>query len=513
MILLYHNNNKIVNSNSTNLGSKISGHKSAIVPFLLEIANEYPNEILGWCHISLKEQLNISEIEGIFHHKKIVVSYNPSESNFLDESIGYVEDSPFIKVNKSVVFPTWQMSSCVGAIHSSVIHAMANEINGKDDFDYFLNSFAKRAMSLGLMCYSEPKLLIGNTENQMVLKSSIKEVFKFTKQHYRTRWVFLLFFNFVIYEKRVPLFPLFLSLFYKRRFLKRTALDLIPIQSSKKIVHEGTLDVIIPTIGRKKYLLDVLIDLKNQTHLPNNVIIVEQNPAENSISELDFLTNQIWPFHIKHTFIHQSGACNARNIALHQVESEWVFLADDDIRIESDFIQKIFQKINELGVKAVSIHCSKAGEKKEFNSAFQWISFGSGCSFVLSKEIKECVFFMGYEFGFGEDSDFGMQLRNQGCDIIYLPEPEILHLKAPIGGFRTKPVLKWNNDTVQPKPSPTVLLYLLSHYTIQQLFGYKTNLFFKYYKHQNIKNPISYFINFRKKWDRSVFWANELKKA
>ena len=39
---------------------------------------------------------------------------------------------------------------------------------------------------------------------------------------------------------------------------------------------------------------------------------------------------------------------------------------------------------------------------------------------------------MNYEFGFGEDIDFGMQLRNNGIDIIYLPYPEIIHIKAPM---------------------------------------------------------------------------------
>jgi GT2 family glycosyltransferase len=37
-------------------------------------------------------------------------------------------------------------------------------------------------------------------------------------------------------------------------------------------------------------------------------------------------------------------------------------------------------------------------------------------------------------FGYGEDNDFGMKLRNQGHDVSYLPKPQILHLKAPMGG-------------------------------------------------------------------------------
>jgi GT2 family glycosyltransferase len=118
---------------------------------------------------------------------------------------------------------------------------------------------------------------------------------------------------------------------------------------------------------------------------------------------------------------------------------------------------------------------------------------------------------MGYEFGYGEDGDFGMQIRNQGYDVLYLPEPEILHLKAPVGGFRTQPVLQWHKDKIQPKPSPTVMLYQMTHCTKEQINSYKTTLFFKYYRLQSIKNPLRYYSNFQKQWERSVFWANELK--
>jgi hypothetical protein len=106
-----------------------------------------------------------------------------------------------------------------------------------------------------------------------------------------------------------------------------------------------------------------------------------------------------------------------------------------------------------------------------------------------------------------------MQLRNLGHDVLYLPEPEILHLKAPIGGFRTKPALLWQNDDIQPKPSPTVMLYIISHNTKEQLKGYKTTLFFKFYKHQKHKNPVHYYKMFQKQWNQSIFWANQLKKA
>jgi glycosyltransferase involved in cell wall biosynthesis len=321
-----------------------------------------------------------------------------------------------------------------------------------------------------------------------------------------------MFFNLMLYEKKIPFLAMIYTGFYDNRIKSIINLDSISVNSSLKVVDEATIDVIIPTIGRKKQLYDILSDLRKQTLLPQNIIIVEQNPNEASQSELDYLQNEQWPFIIKHTFTHQAGACNARNIALKQTQSEWVFLADDDIRISELFIQKALENIKKIGFKSVSFSCLRINEKQVYQKIIQWGSFGSGCSIVSKKSLNDCNFNMGFEFGYGEDSDFGMQLRNQGVDILYLPEPSILHLKAPIGGFRTKPQLQWQEDSVQPKPSPTVMLFQIVHNTQEQIRWYKTILFFKYYKHQKIKNPIRYYSNFQKQWNSSVFWANQLKQ-
>lgn len=509
MIFVYHINNKI-NLVHTQEGNAIGFDATvSIAKGLSQMANCYPNEKIVWCHLNYKESLNREALQLLFHHDKLLLSYCPGNSNYISKAIGYVDESLFAVVNKKVSYPGWQMSSIVGMIDSRVLIAIKNKIPFDTDFDYYLNSVAKLAMPLGLLCYSEPKLLKESAISYN-FKVSNFTLFKFVRQHYKTPWLFLLFLNLLIYEKQFPFFPFLASFYFKRR-KPNFSLDNIKLESVRKVVCDGTIDVIIPTIGRKKYLYDVLKDLAAQTHLPKSVIIVEQNPIEGSVSELDYLTNETWPFRIKHIFTHQAGACHARNLALEQVESEWVFLADDDIRIEKDFNTKMLEVINEIGVEVVSVCCIQKEEKPKFKTVFQWASFGSGCSFVKGEVIKKCKFNLGYEFGYGEDVDFGMQLRNLGHDIVYLPEPQILHLKAPIGGFRTKPVLQWQNDAIQPKPSPTVMLSHLLHKTKEQVLGYKTILFFKYYKHQKIKNPIRYFFCFRKQWNQSVLWANQLK--
>jgi hypothetical protein len=103
-----------------------------------------------------------------------------------------------------------------------------------------------------------------------------------------------------------------------------------------------------------------------------------------------------------------------------------------------------------------------------------------------------------------------MQLRGVGVEIISVPKINMLHLKARIGGFRHefKPI--WDNEKVKPKPSPTIMAYNLKHLTREQLNGYKTLLFIKFYNTQSIKNPLSYLKTFNERWGLSIKWAKKM---
>ncbi|MBP2283027.1 GT2 family glycosyltransferase [Flavobacterium sp. CG_23.5] len=510
MIVVYHLNSKITEVATSDNQTIEFDFKGTIADGLHILAQQFPSEIIIWCNATAKEQLNLEVIPALLHHNKMMLSYSADSFNFLDRRIGYVEESLFININKKVCYPTWQMSSFVGVVHASVVNAIRNKVERDADFDYYLNSIAKVAMPLGLLCYSEPQLL---KQQQRITshQASSYTLFRYIKQHYKTRWIFLLLINLMVHERKFPLIPMIFSFFYKNRKNVKINLEGIVVESSRRLIDIATIDVIIPTIGRANYLYDVLIDFSKQTLLPHKIIIIEQNPEPLSKSELDYIYEEKWPFKIQHFFIHQSGACNARNLALDQTESEWVFLADDDNRFEPNLLKDIFDNIKKYGSPVVTTSYPQKNESKIFLNIIQWPTFGAGNSVVKRNLLNKVRFNMGLEFGYGEDSDFGMQLRNQGYDVLYLPNPEILHLKAPIGGFRTKPVLEWHQDIIQPKPSPTVMLYILRNNTTEQFLGYKTTLFFKYYRHQKIKNPYRYFIHFKKQWNQSVFWANHLK--
>jgi glycosyltransferase involved in cell wall biosynthesis len=398
------------------------------------------------------------------------------------------------------------MHSAVGAIYSSTLIKFKNCIY-TEDFEYELNSIAKLGMPKGLFCYSAPKLLLKSPATS-ARRAGIFTLFRFVKQHYRTRWMFLLALNFLWHERKWPILPLIRSLFYKRRHFK----DSIPLESilGDPVSTLPSIDVIIPTIGRSSYLHDVLMDLAKQTHLPHQVIIIEQNPDPESLSALDFIYSEVWPFKIDHHFINQTGACNARNLALKEVVSEYVYLADDDNKFDENLIERVLHQMLTFNLDVVSMSYLQKNEVEKRKQPIQWATFGAGCSIMKAQYLKEVSFNMSLEFGYGEDVDFGMQLRNLGTDVIYLPDISILHLKAPIGGFRSTFRQLWMDDPIQPKPAPTVMLNTIKNKTKRQLLGYKTQLCINYYFVQKVKKPKRYFKMFNKQWERSIYWAHKL---
>ena len=256
---------------------------------LYQLAIQFPQSKMVWCNEELQDYLDIRAIEAVFHHNKMMLSYCPGGVDFLGRKIGYVEESPFIKINKKVSYPTWQMHSSVGVVHASLLLEIKNTIKMDANFDYYLNSVAKVCMPLGLMCYSEPRLLLDIQTSGIAKEASLYTLFRFVKQHYKKRWVFLLLSNLMFYEKKWPFSAAIYTVFFNSRNKSIVNLDKISVNSSLKVVDEASIDVIIPTIGRKKLLYDVLCDLRKQTHLPQNVIIVEQNSLLESKSEISLL--------------------------------------------------------------------------------------------------------------------------------------------------------------------------------------------------------------------------------
>lgn len=510
MIIVYHNNDKVLGVEGEAQIQVQDFEQKGVVSSLFMLAAKYPESILVWCHESQKNNLDLEAVEDVFYLENMMMSY--AKDQYFSEQIGYVDFSSLIKVNKSVKFPTWLMSSQVGAIYGSELLKFKTVVSENNPLDYVLNSIAKIGMPNGLFCYSEPRLLKQVTSTYIPPKASTLALFKFVSQHYKSKWLFILSLCLLIYEKQVVVFSLLKALFYKK-LSTQLCFESKWIDPTKQKRIKKEIDVVIPTIGRKTYLYDVLKDLSNQTIVPKNVIIIEQGALPESVTELDYLYNEEWPFKIKHTFINKLGVGNARNLAIAQVESDWVFFGDDDIRFDGLLFENMFKELEITGQKVGATVCLQPNQRQTYFKTAQTQIFGGGNSFLKAEVLKKVSFNLAYEFNYGEDIDYGMQIRNQGEDVIFFANIKITHLKAPMGGYRTKFKQLWEDDVPAPKPSPAIQLLNQTHFTSSQLLGYKLILGIKFYKINSIKNPIRYIRDYKKRWERSEYWANVLKQV
>ena len=489
MIFIEHENNRV--TSSLHKGERA-------ITAIVKIAQENPNQSI----VVFKKGIDIAPfkeaIKNLLQPYLIVSSHTR-----LHNDLGYVEDTPFINVSNAVAYPTWIKSTTAFAIHASLINQLKDQLNEKDSLLYWINSISKLARPLGVLSYQIP--IYHLQEGQF----DTTTLYRFVKQHYKTRWIFILLMCHMWYESRIPLYAFAKAIFSKSLSLD---LDIQALQEAKKAVAQQSLkyDVVIPTMGRASYLKNVLKDLNTQEIVPHSIIIVEQNEDENATTELKFLKDDTWSFEIKHQFTHITGACNARNEAISLTTSPWILLFDDDVRVPRDFSSAVNTFLNNTGATAVTFTCLQKGETEKMQAFKQWESFGSGCSIVHRKIIEKCIFDMALEHGYGEDVDYGMQIRNAGQDVIYAPQIQLLHLKAPVGGFRKPHIFPWKTHAIQPKPSPQIMYHRKKNYTHKQLLGYKMIHFFKWYKNSGVKNPITYLKQFKKAWDLSECYAKEL---
>ena len=135
MIVIYHNNRQVVRITSDNLGVIDFDGTKSIASVLMHIAIRFPDKKIAWCHQDCEKFVNWNEFPKVLHHNKIMASFSPCVEIYLGREIGYVEESPFINVNKRVTYPTWQMSSSIGGMHASVVVQFKAKIKESRNFE------------------------------------------------------------------------------------------------------------------------------------------------------------------------------------------------------------------------------------------------------------------------------------------------------------------------------------------------------------------------------------------
>ncbi len=315
---------------------------------------------------------------------------------------------------------------------------------------------------------------------------------------------------YMLFRKGVfKLLPEYLAL---RNALKKATLrepfNILP-RKLKNIEGKPTVSLVIPTMKRQKYTQLLLEDHKKQTYCINEAVIVDATPENERNSK--YYQQKDFPFKVKVKWQETKGSCRARNEAIELCSSDYIIFADDDIRIQKDFVEnhiKLLQTYkadatNGLDILAENVNQDLTDLKSRLEKidSTRWnvgVSpmFSNANSCVSKKMIEKVIGNdINFDGGYGEDADFGLSIIKKGGILLHNPFSPILHLKPPEGGYRWwgKEALKkgkrrkqqpWELDkpvkNIRPVPSPTVTYGVLKHFTKDQIKEWRKKHFFIY---------------------------------
>jgi glycosyltransferase involved in cell wall biosynthesis len=203
------------------------------------------------------------------------------------------------------------------------------------------------------------------------------------------------------------------------------------------------ISVIIPTFQPGEYIFDCLMSLENQTidkQLFEVIIVLNgtKNPFFNRIS--DFISHL--KLHSKFYYSEISGVSNARNIALNNVQSNYLAFIDDDDVVSATFLEGLFLKadndsivvsnsktfkddLNQTGENYITKTYNQLRDKKQI-SVLRGRHFFSNCcgKLIPASVIKGTRFDNNLKNG--EDSVFMVEISRNisnvliGCDdVVY----------------------------------------------------------------------------------------------
>lgn len=198
--------------------------------------------------------------------------------------------------------------------------------------------------------------------------------------------------------------------------------------------------VIIPTIGRKKELDNLLESIVAQSYLKLEVIIVDQNEDGYIKAVVDKYSKML---KISHEKVDFKGVARARNYGMKLAKGDIVCFPDDDsimplntLKFVDEFfennvnIQAVFGRVQDLNSKKDILHFKKNNTKIKLHNIYQTTIETS--MFIRNETFKNIGMYdenlgLGTYYGAEEGADLVSRLLYKKVEMIYFAKPFSYH--------------------------------------------------------------------------------------
>lgn len=205
----------------------------------------------------------------------------------------------------------------------------------------------------------------------------------------------------------------------------------------RPLKNDYKVSVILATINRYDYLRVVLKQLTTQTVAPFEVIVIDQTPLTDRITQ-----EEVCPSGLPTTWIVLDviGQCSARNAGIFASQGDYLLFLDDDVEIEPDLIERHLRNLNISDASVSNGVANEVGiERLPYNFTYKKVSdvFPTNNTLISKKVLlKSGLFDLAYNGGEVEDADLGTRIYLVGERMVLDPSTSLLHYHAPQGGLR-----------------------------------------------------------------------------
>lgn len=210
-----------------------------------------------------------------------------------------------------------------------------------------------------------------------------------------------------------------------------------PIQGRPKI------SIIIPTIERYPYLETVIKQLKQQSILPHEVIVIDQTPTNERNPAL-FVGHE--DIGLKYYQMDEAGQCRSRNLGLLNASGDYILFIDDDVEMKPDLLEEHLKCLSYFDADVSCGVCEEAGSGP-IPDDFKYIRMSDVLptnNGMVKRSVlcRSGLFDMAFDHGQRADGDLGARIYKTGARLILNPEISVFHHRAPRGGLRKHKVRK-----------------------------------------------------------------------
>lgn len=214
--------------------------------------------------------------------------------------------------------------------------------------------------------------------------------------------------------------------------------------------------VIIPTVGRTFFALNMVMMLIAGTRRPNEIIIVDQTDADQrnpmAFANLKALETQGYCRIVEHPI---KSATVARNVGVREANADLLIFVDDDAFVPTNFLESYLEVFTDDQVDAAT-GMILVGESDHGTidttrihpSQHDGHTMLRGGNFAVRKRVIEAIGGLDENFvgaANHEDADLAYRLHQAGCNVVWAPKPWLFHLNYHSGGGRVSNPLKHRN--------------------------------------------------------------------